>query len=104
MLIGSVLLFVLGLAGYSIWDSFVRYDGYGIVDGRVLQIAVPWAGTVQSLHVREGQTVTQGQLLATLNNLELELTLARLGDDLKDGASQAGCGDLTVAVAVATAR
>lgn len=82
----SVILFALIATGaYSVWNSALRYAAYGTVDGRVIHVAAPWGGIVQSLHVREGATVSQGELLVTLQNLELQQQLEEIGDQLKIG-------------------
>ena len=81
--VGFLVLAVVAALGYTIWDSFWRYQAYGAVVGRVIETASPQNGIIQSLHVREGQHVRQGELLVTLSNLDLNQRLERLGDDLQ---------------------
>jgi multidrug resistance efflux pump len=76
------LLGVCALAGYLVWNTFFRYQAYGTVTGRVIRVSPPWEGVVKYLHVREGDRVTQGQLLVTLDNLELRQRYDRLADEL----------------------
>jgi multidrug resistance efflux pump len=81
--IGILLLAVCGFIGYKVWDSFFRYQAYGTVEGRIIQVSPPWDGVVKYLHVREGETVRQGQLLMTMDNLELRQRHGRLTDELR---------------------
>ncbi len=81
-----VLFLLCGLCGYlsfMAWDHFFRYQAYGLVTGRPIQVAAPWEGNVRYFHVQEGETVQQGQMLATLDNVELRHRLAQLGDELR---------------------
>lgn len=83
LLTGIFLLALFGFIGYQVWSSFFRYSAYGIVDSRRLNIAAPTDGVVQSVHVRVGDKLRQGQLLLTLNNLELQHQLERTRDELR---------------------
>jgi multidrug resistance efflux pump len=78
LLIGSC-----SLAGYHVWQAYFRYAAYGTVSGRTLQVAPACDGTVQSLHVRMGDRVRQGQLLVTLDNVPLRHRRALLADELR---------------------
>src|SRR5262249_17936487 len=55
--IGLLLLAVCGFIGYKVWDSYFRYQAYGTVEGRIIQVSPPWDGVVKYVHVREGETV-----------------------------------------------
>jgi HlyD family secretion protein len=70
-LFGLLLGAVFAFAGYQIWDNFFRYEAYGLVDGRVVRVSAPYEGVVQFVHVREGESVRQGQLLLTIDSIEL---------------------------------
>jgi HlyD family secretion protein len=79
-------LLVLGVAagvGYQAWDSFFRYRAYGTTTGRLIKVAPVWNGTLQSMAVREGERVRQGQVLLTLDNLEMRQRLAQLDDETR---------------------
>jgi multidrug resistance efflux pump len=52
------------------------------VTGRVIEVSPPWEGAARSIHVREGETVRQGQLLMTVANTELQQRYAQLQDEL----------------------
>jgi multidrug resistance efflux pump len=81
--VGLILLTATTAAGHQIWDSFFRYQAYGTITGRVLQLSAPWDGSVRCLHVKEGQRVQQGDLLVTVENTELRHKYEQLGDDLR---------------------
>jgi HlyD family secretion protein len=81
--IGVILFGLSAFFGHSVWESFFRYRAYGTVDGRSIEVSPPWDGSVQYLHVREGDVVRQGQLLMTLENLEMRQRLLQLGDELR---------------------
>lgn len=82
-LIGCLLLCVVGAGVYAVWDSFFRYQAYGVVQGRVVQVSAPWNGQVTAFHVREGEYVRQGQLLATLENFDVGQEIDRLADETR---------------------
>jgi multidrug resistance efflux pump len=82
-LVGSFLLALLAVGGSQLWYAVGHYKAYGAVTGRVLEISMPWGGVVETLHVREGDDVRQGQLLATVVNLELERKLAETLEELR---------------------
>ncbi|MFN0021038.1 MAG: HlyD family secretion protein [Pirellulaceae bacterium] len=81
--VGGILLCIFGAGAYGIWNSFLRYDAYGHITGRVIHVPAPQGGNVRALHIREGDHVAQGQLLMTVENLELTQRLARAGDELR---------------------
>jgi multidrug resistance efflux pump len=82
-LVAVLLLAACGTAAYQVWHSFFRFQAYGTVTGRVVQLSPPWDGVVRYLHVQEGQRVQQGDLLVTVENSELRHRHAQLGDDLR---------------------
>jgi len=76
---------MLASCGYGIWqvyESFLRYRSYGIVTGRVLQLSPPWNGELTAFHVREGDTVRQGQPILTMDSAEMRQRLSALGQEL----------------------
>jgi multidrug resistance efflux pump len=83
LFVGFLLLALCILIGYLIWDWQFRYEAHGVVQGRVLRVSPPWDGNVTALHVREGDTVRQGQLLLTFENIRHHQQLAKVADELK---------------------
>lgn len=85
---GCAILLLMALPSYMIFNSYFRYPARGVVQGRVVEISSPWQGTVATMHVREGESVRQGQPLMTLRKLTLEHELDSLQDQLRQ--AQAG--------------
>jgi multidrug efflux pump subunit AcrA (membrane-fusion protein) len=81
--VGLVLLGACGFAAYMGWDTFFRYQAYGTVEGRVIQVPPPWDGVIRYVHVREGDRVRQGQLLVTVDNVELRQREVQLTNQLQ---------------------
>ncbi len=78
-----LFLAVLTSAGYALWSNFLQFQSYGVIDGRLISVASPWDGTIVSWQVRDGDLVQQGDVLAKINNLDMQHELAALGDELK---------------------
>lgn len=81
--VGIMLLVLLVLVGHSLWSVFLRYGAYGLVTGRVAQVAAPWAGVVVESHASEAEKFQQLDLLARLDSLELRHQIERLSDELR---------------------
>jgi multidrug resistance efflux pump len=81
--VGLLLVLFCSAVGKQVWDSFFRFQAYGTVTGRALQLSPLWDGVVRSIHVREGVEVRQGQVLVCVESLERKHRLAQLGDDLR---------------------
>ena len=80
--IGVLLLGSCAYFGWQVYDGFFRYQAYGVVKGRILQLSPPWQGELTAFHVREGDTVRQGQPLLTMDNSDMRQRLSALGDEL----------------------
>lgn len=80
--IGAVMTAALLFVAQGVWRSYFRYAAYGTVTGRSIEVPPPWEGVVQYVHVREGDAVAQGQLLLTLDSVELRQRHAQLADEL----------------------
>lgn len=85
---GRMLIAVLMLGAcvsgiLTVWDNLFRYQAYGVVTGRVVEVSTPMNGVLKYVHVREGEAVRQNQLLATVTDLELEQRLSRVADELR---------------------
>lgn len=82
-LVGTFLVLVVGFGGMTVWNSLFRYQAFGAVTGRVVELSAPWGGVLQTIHVREGETVRQDQLLATVVNPELDRQVDSKRDELR---------------------
>lgn len=83
LLIGVVLVSIVAFGIYRFWDTFSRYQAYGTVTGRTIQVHPPWDGIVTQVFVQEGEHVRQSQLLARIDNYDLQRRRAQLSDELK---------------------
>ena len=79
----TLVIAVLGLASHSAYDLLLRYSAYGVVAARSIQVPATTDGLVKFVHVQEGETVRQGQLLMTLYCPDLDRRVARMDDDLR---------------------
>lgn len=85
---GRVLIAVLMMAScstgvFTVWDSLFRYQAYGVVTGRIIDVSVPMDGVLKTVLVREGDSVRQDTQLAKVVDLEFEQQLARVTDELR---------------------
>lgn len=81
--VAAILITLLGFLTLAIWNLFLRYEGYGIVEGRVIQISAPWDGLVRSLDAREGERVSPGDVLLTVESAADQAELASAEDELR---------------------
>ncbi len=83
LFVGTFLTIVLLTGGSMVWNSLLRYQAYGGVTGRVIELTAPWGGVLQTVQVREGEPVRQDQLLATVINPELDRQVDAKRDELR---------------------
>ena len=83
LLVGTFLSLVVGAGAMTVWNSVFRYQAYGGVTGRVVELSAPWGGVLQTIHVREGDLVRQDELLATVVNPELDRQVETKRDELR---------------------
>ncbi|MEX0818266.1 MAG: HlyD family efflux transporter periplasmic adaptor subunit [Pirellulaceae bacterium] len=83
LLVGTFLALIVGFGAMTLWNSLFRYQAYGGVTGRVVELSAPWGGVLQTIHVREGQAVLQDQLLATVVNPALDRQIDEKRDELR---------------------
>jgi multidrug resistance efflux pump len=81
--IASILVGMVAAMGIVLFQSFAYFAIQGVVEGRVIQLAAPWDGSTQAIYVREGDLVTAGQLLFTVENPVEQQQSARLSDELR---------------------
>ena len=85
ILIPLLVIVVLGGTGVFYWQRTQHHDTtdtaltlYGNVDIRQVQLAFNGSDRIDSMLVKEGETVHKGQLLATLDSVRLEQNVALL--------------------------
>jgi multidrug resistance efflux pump len=88
LLIGSLLMILFSAAFYSVWDGVFRYQAYGLVEGNLVAVRTSAPSTIQKVFVAEGDTVRTGDLLLTIENVELEHRLERTRDSIRLAQAQ----------------
>ncbi len=83
LFVGSVLLMVIVGLAFTVFQTTLRYTAYGEVIGRKIELAVPWPGVVQSIHVREGDHVEVGDFIARIDSLEMRQKIEEIDDSLR---------------------
>ncbi len=83
ILIALLMLMACSAGIATVWDSLLRYQAYGVVTGRIIDVGVPMDGILESVNVAEGEFVRQDTRLATVADLEFEHELARVSDELR---------------------
>ena len=83
VLIATLMIMACGAGAFTVWDSLFRYQAYGVVTGRIIEVGVPIEGVLTSLYVKEGDAVRQDTQLAKVVDLEFEQQLARVTDELR---------------------
>lgn len=79
----AILAVFLMILSYVIEGDF-RVTADAILEGKIQRVvAAPIAGYLQSASVRAGDTVRQGDIMATLDDAELQLELTRLSGQLQ---------------------
>ncbi len=88
LLIGSLLMVLFAAAFYIVWDGVFRYQAYGLVEGNRVPVRTSSAGFVQKVFVAEGDLVRTGELLLTIENVEVQHRLERTRDSIRLAEAQ----------------
>lgn len=88
LLIALLMLMACSAGVFTVWDSLLRYQAYGVVTGRIIDVGVPIDGVLQSVSVSEGDLVREDTRLAKVVDIEIEQQLARISDELKVAEAQ----------------
>lgn len=88
----GMVLTVLSLGAFKVWDSFFRFAAYGVIEGRTIEIPSPVKGQVRYVHVQDGERVRQGQLLMSIDQRDVEQRLGRLSDELSMSQAKLDAG------------
>lgn len=75
------LFFVLFFCFYFVWDTFFRYESYGIVESNKIGIYSPYKGIIDWLGVVEGQRVNNKDIVLKIVNKETLRDLERVKDE-----------------------
>ena len=102
LVVAAILLFCVTTLSYMLWSTFFRDAAYGVVTGKVTAISPPWSGTLTAVYVFAGDKVHQGDVLAIVDDPELQASIDRLGDDLR--TAQAELDAQTALLALAARR
>jgi len=78
LLILSLLVIAFYWAKFTQFDLITRGEGRVIAQTENKSIQVVNAGTISKIHVKLGEEVTEGQVIATINPKEAEVTLDEL--------------------------
>lgn len=68
---------------YFVWDSYLRYDSFGIVKSDVVQVFAPNEGIVKTVSVFEGSKVKEGDLIAIVESPEDQRLLNKNEDEIR---------------------
>jgi multidrug resistance efflux pump len=75
-------------AFYIVWDGVFRFQAYGLVEGNRVAVRTSTAGIIQKVYVAEGDLVRTGDLLLTIENVELDHRLERTRDGIRLAEAQ----------------
>lgn len=98
-LVGLLLVVILFSIGYFTWYTLFRFEAFGEVSGRVVQISPAWPGVVAELHVEPGSRVGKGDTLLTLTSVEIDQQLASTQDELTTARAELEAEASRVAIA-----
>ena len=102
LVVAAILLFSVTTVSYLLWSTFLRDAAYGVVAGKVTAISPPWSGTLSAVYALAGDQVRQGDVLAIVDDPELQARIDRLGDDMR--GAQAELDAQTALLALAANR
>jgi multidrug resistance efflux pump len=74
---------ILCYGGYNLWNSYLRYDSFGVVESDIVGVHTTVPGSIQSLKVSEGSLVQTGDFLAQIVSTEDNRQLEKLNDEIK---------------------
>ncbi|MEZ6117516.1 MAG: HlyD family efflux transporter periplasmic adaptor subunit [Pirellulaceae bacterium] len=79
----TVLATLLGCVALFVWQELIRYQAYGEIHGKTIQLSPIAAGTLHQLMVQEGDRVTAGQAIALVTMPEVEIQYQRVAHELR---------------------
>ena len=82
-----MLASVCGSTAYVAWNSLFQFSALGVVVGHVVAVRPPWEARVVRVHVNDGEAVSAGQVLLTLDDTTLRTELARQQEALQEAVA-----------------
>ena len=79
----ALITALLCYGSYSLWNSYLRYDSFGIVDSDVVGVYTTSPGIIQTLAVTEGSVVKKGDFLMQVSSSEDTRQLDKLNDEIR---------------------
>jgi len=79
----ALITALLCYGSYSLWNSYLRYDSFGIVDSDVIGVYTTSPGIIQTLAVTEGSVIKKGGFLAQISSSEDSRQLDKLTDEIR---------------------
>ena len=84
---GQILVFLLlaallAGAGYLVWNSFIRYEAYGVVEANIVGLSSPVEGEIRRLNIQYGQRVEKDQVVAEVVNTDDLRDIAKIDDEI----------------------
>lgn len=79
----ALITALLCYGSYSLWNSYLRYDSFGIVDSDVIGVYTTSPGIIQTLAVTEGSVIKKGGFLARISSSEDTRQLDKLNDEIR---------------------
>ena len=89
-------ILVMGIAGLLIWDYLAgnKFTFAGTVEATEVDVPAQVSSTIATLAVDEGQAVTQGQLLVSLDGQDYKLAQSQADDDYNRGLNLFRAGSM----------
>lgn len=79
----TIIACLLGYSSYNLWNSYLRYDSFGVVESDIIGVYTTNPGIVKTLKVSEGSIVNEGDLIARVESSEDLRQLAKNTDEMQ---------------------
>lgn len=83
LLIPVLLLISVAASGVTIWNTFFRFQAFGVVTGRLVEVSSPVDRVLQAVRYREGDDARQSDSLAMVTSIDTDHRLAEIDDRLR---------------------
>ena len=82
-LVIAAVLAAVCYGSYNIWNTYFRYESFGVVSANVVGVYSPIEGKVQRLEVTEGMSVEAGSYVAKVTNSNDYRELLKIEDEIQ---------------------